>query len=820
MIGMNIENMSVNEMMMYFRGLELEEVVNNVRKIKKWDLNTLSMLFWNVNKEIKKYLLDTKCLFDKIMSISQNRNNRLVIEIVDDEIRDYILRNSNLKNSVAGKRMVVNYLSKLNYNKFSRIIDEYGLSCLKNEISILKEFDRYKVLDLLDDDVRMKKINPVYLIKIKNGYEFFIYEKFELLVDVCEVRDNYIYFAEGVRIDYSILLNVNRSHITKLIKMLKDRHSLYDNNQLFVSVIKLYMIFGFDDSKKVIEDFYTYNTEASLKRASLELFLDNRREFRLKNQEKYYYFGIEEDILDAIEDDNKTIFKNICLKNNDKYIEGFVNKIKSAISGKDRKIQCEIVKKIIVDEISHRENYYKEIDVLKYKEYYLMNARHDGVSVLELYEMFKDIEIVINLDEKGHIIKNRELIRFLLGNCKRDNDCLLRLVLNKQALGLNRELYNIINNFDRVKECISKNRELSLYSLLDVIDISKTFLYDLKPDELDITLETLSKILNSRRYLEENPEEIVRRVLELHKLRKQKIWGTIPLIRGNIDGNKYQIVDFDEQSLLTSGIDGEDCLKVGGKGEEFLRYCLISPNGAIMYLYYNGTKYILPCSRNGNMVNINSIDPKITSEEEANNVLSMLEKIVSLWVFDDCNGIELVTITDVHMEDYIKAKNYDTINFDYAIPLDVNVYTDYNKDEVTNYIIMRKDRSVVPNYCEVRDRYYQSRPVPYIYITGHEADTERIEIFINNIWYSSIDYLNCGDEKKREYKENYELLRVSDFLYIVGNKDWFMGIDTDYNIKYYVLPYDDRVLEEFDYYKEKMNDIINDVKGHVKKKKL
>ena len=249
-------------------------------------------------------------------------------------------------------------------------------------------------------------------------------------------------------------------------------------------------------------------------------------------------------------------------------------------------------------------------------------------------------------------------------------------------------------------------------------------------------------------YLKEPPEEIVKRVLHLHKERKTKIYSTIPIIKGIINTSKYEIVDFDDESLLTSGIDGGDCLKVGGEGEDFLRYCLISPNGAIMYIYNNNTKYILPCSRNGNMININSIDPGITNKETAIEILTLIEQIANIWTSNNKNGIDIVTITDIHIEEYIKNKNYKKIKFDYAIPLNEKVYTDYNKKDVTNYIIATKD-DVTPNYNPPKEKYYQKRHEPYIYISDHNIDTEKIEIYINNISYSSINFLNCSDLEKK-----------------------------------------------------------------------
>lgn len=824
---MNINGKSINELILYFRKLDVSFVGENILSIYEFDDNILYLLFMNGNNEIKKYLIDDKNLFDRIMGVVSNRKGRLLLELIDDEVREYIYLSDNLKNSRLGKMMVLKYLDRIDYNSFSRIVSKYNFACFKNDEDLLRMFDKYDVFDTVKEDDGYKKINFVYFIKFKSDIEAYIFKEFGILVSVDCVKNGKVHFGNQAVVDYDFLVNVNRKHIIKLLNefMVKEIDDGWDNNKLFVSVVKLYIIFGYDDARKIIKDNYTFNTPASLDRAINELWVDNRREFRLKNQKKYYYYGIEKEVLRALDCNDTEFFKNICYidkESGENAIISLMDKFRKNISGVEGDERLDIIKNLINDEIELREERYKKRDLSEYMDCYMKNKRDYCVSIDELYEMFRLVNISYSLDDRGHIVKNKRLISFLLGNCKRDNDCLLRLVFNKQALGLDRELYNIINNFDKIVECIDKSNGLSLNSLLDVIDISKTFLYNLRPDELDITLETLSKILNSRKYLKESPEEIVKRVLELHKLRKHKVWGFIPFIGAGNTEFGYRIVDFDDQSLLTSGIDGGDCLKVGGEGEEFLKYCLTSPNGAIMYLYYKGKKYVLPCSRNGNMININSIDPDIIDENEAMGVMNILNSAVNEWIDDKDNGIDLVTITDIHMSDYIRKMGYKKMGFDYAIPLGEKIYTDYNKNDVTNYIISSKGNDVRADYSFVCDeKYYQDRKDPYIYIEGYDIDTERIEIFINNVYYSAIDYLNCSDDDKQVLRENYELLKVCDFVYIVGNKDWFIGVSRDDNILYATLPYDYRVCDEFDSYRDKVLEFarIKRSKGNCKVKK-
>ena len=46
----------------------------------------------------------------------------------------------------------------------------------------------------------------------------------------------------------------------------------------------------------------------------------------------------------------------------------------------------------------------------------------------------------------------------------------------------------------------------------------------------------------------------------------------------------------------------------------------------------------------------------------------------------------------------------------------------------------------------------------------------------------------------------YTEKEIDDYIYIVGNKDWFIGIRKDKKIDKYLLPYDKRAYEEFNKY--------------------
>lgn len=789
------------------------ELIDNKEYLLKLDLTKLNIFYLNLNDKYKKVLLNDLQLFDKIMSIPPNRMKKTIIDLSSNDIKQYIYNHNNLKNSKNGQNLLKIHLQKLSVEELTLILKNDNLKNIYQIDTIeyvkknlkLDEYLKMLVLNSLDSN----SFNPLALFKIKNEIELLTYIKFNILVDFEKSMT-------GINISYDFLKNVNRKHITSLIDLIKNKEEITDNNILFITVIKLYTIFGLDNSKKIINDFFTFPTKASLKRVSNELFKDNRREFRLKNQNKFYYHNMETDFLNALNNNDLDFFKNFCLDTSDNYIKNLISNTKEELLYLSDLYKLNKIKEIIDKEIQKREAYYRLNDTNKFYKYYEETSRTNKLSLIELYNIFAPTNIDYKLNKEGKIIIDAYLNEFLLGNYKKDNDCILRLVLNKHAFGLNRELYNIINNFNNIKEVIEKNDTLSLNSISDVIDISKVLLYNLTPNELDITLETLSKLLNSRKYCTEPPEEIIRRALNLHKERKKKIVSVIEPIKGTYNNTKYRTVDFYNEDLLVCGIDTGSCFKIGGKGEDLFKYCLTNPKGLVFYLEYNNTKYVLPATINGNMLNINSIDPIIEDETTFNEIFNTIKHLSKEIIENKNNKLEIATMTDIHLNKFLDNANYEPIYFKKFLPLNTDYYSDYNKKDVTNYIIYKKYYNSKEKYTNNYNLFYQKRSIPYIFSPNHEYDKERITITINSIAYSSIDYLNISDKDKTKEKYYYNNKNIDDYIYIVGNIDWYIGIKKDKTIDKYLLPYDERASIEYNKYLEL---ITQNLKEHNTKKR-
>ena len=755
----------------------------------------LNVIFLSVDNEKKKEMLMDFFLFEKIISLPPNRLKKEILELVDDEIREYIFASDYLKASKIAQEKVKKYLQKLPLSNFYQYLEHKNLN-ESIEIDVFMEVQSKYHLNsylsgMLENSIANYQFSPLSLLQIQNEWELLIYAKFQVLLSLKNTDTDFIIIS-GKELSKTYLQEVSRRHIVSLIEIAKRKEGDFSVEELFVGVVKMYMALGYDSSKKVLEDYFTYATSASEKRASYALAKDLRRQYRLENQDKYYYHGIEYQLYHALEKNDISFFEKFCGDDLKQNAIPFMNNLRKIKEIYPRKVQFEQATNLITQVIREREEYYLKKDVLKYMKHYQMTKRKDPIGIKYIYFLFSDIDLPYVIGKQGKIVPDASFVQFLLGNSKRDNDCLLRMVLNKEALGLNEELPTILNHYSEIVEEILKkqqeNKHLSIYSILDIIDISKVLLYQLKPNETGISLDALSKILNSRKYCTEPPEEVLRRTLALHKEGKKRIQSAIPFLSGEFEGLRYQLT-FPE---VVDGINSGSCFKVGGKGEDFLRFCITDPCGMAFYIKTEDTRYVLPATVNGNMLNINSIDPIITDESLFIRVISLLKEVgCQIIQRGDCD-IEMITVTDVHHQELMKKMNFESLVFKEFIPLGTTCYSDYMKKDVTNYILSKKDRETKDKYYLNSKRFLFPRKQPYIFTPSEEMDQERLNLTINDIYYTKLE--NSSEKIDVEY---YIPLEVKDFVYIIGSKDWFIGITHENAIISACLPYDSRAESEY-----------------------
>lgn len=788
---------------------ELRNILNNKQTLLNTPIAFFNIILLNSPTDIKIEIFKDRDYLKRIIQIPKNRINKTFFELLNEEEQVEFLKNKKMLDEI-DENLFFKFIKLLKYEQIKKLEDTINnfvneKDCKKVVNYLTERFSLNKdEQNIITNKLTTKNRNIFGYLLAENVNEVFIYNKFKINLKISDYDGNIntLCFDDNQIIEKEELEKINEKHMNLLIERLIEnkKMSAKEVTKAFIGSLRMYETFGFDNAMKILNGKFSSMNSNALKKYAKLYHTDERRQYRLENQAKFYSYEMLQKTKEALKTKDLYFFTNICKDMNDDYLMNFFKKLKQKVNENPQNEDI-IINEEIQKEIKEREDRLEEEFVKQYCQDFNFKQNQIFVDYNMLYKMFKNVSIRPNLDKKGRVIPNEDLDKFLLGNKKQDNDCLLRLIFNKKAFGLNQNLDTLINSFEEIKKIATrKTNNFSLYSILDVIDICKSTLYKLKPDEQDMTLETITKIQNATQYCHIPKEEILLRAKELHKERRKKVYATIPTVHGQKNDIKYQVLPFDSESLITSGIDTGSCLRVGGLGEDFLRYCMTNPNAVIVSIKgKNDKQYICPFIRNGNGIYGNGIDPKPETEKEQLEILEALQKCVAE-IIEKSNykePIEFATITDLHYKKFLNKRNLKKIEIDRRLQIGEDFYSDLHKEEMKTYIIASTKNFKERKYYVPIKKYYQERIPNYVYNTEMEKDKERIELLINSIKYSSIDFqprLTRG--QKNTEKRNFRKLKVENFEYIIGNKDWFIAIDDCLNITSYRLPYGDKRANE------------------------
>ena len=274
----------------------------------------------------------------------------------------------------------------------------------------------------------MNILNPLGVLKIGNEKELTLYTKFGLLINVLDEFPE-ITLKDGVVLPYKNILDVKEGKVNKLISLLKEKGDAREEDLLEVS-LKLYYIFSYDNARSIILDKFTNITPSAVNRIIDFNFKDHRREYRTKHQERFYHYGMENEVIDALNNNDYDFFSNLLYDVDEEKILCLRNEFLNIVSiYKDNKNLHDALKGKLLELINERESKAKE-DYTKDIRNRLSFKTNRKLSVKDLKELFKDVSLVNLLNNYDQDIFLR-LRQFLLGNFKDNNDCLLRLLLRK-----------------------------------------------------------------------------------------------------------------------------------------------------------------------------------------------------------------------------------------------------------------------------------------------------------------------------------------------------------------------------------------------------
>lgn len=785
----------------YYNGLSNEgklAIINDPNLVNLSD-NKYRYIFYNSGIELTETLLQNEQLYDKVMRLPYSLNGRTLLNILKENKVSLLKLLIESKYSFKYKDSILDFVDKLPSEEYKKLAEQINFSNVifnDYDIDTLKEyFKKYNnkyfddIFPIFYKKLKDGKLDISMLLKIKNFKQFLLYSKFGVLIDLEDGYDENITLSDGLVLPLNKLVT-SKETINKLIEELKVKSPCSDL-VAFEVCFKLCYLFGYDNAKKIIEDNFTYITEMALNRITDSEFKKERNDYRTKNQDMFYHYNIIEKIRESLESDDKQYLKKLA-GNFVLNIDDIIDQFKELYDNFDFDKVKNGIDKLIYDRESE----------LKSQHYAILKnsiKKRSEVSSQELYDLFRGVDmfhIVCNSDSYT-VPYNTKICNLFLGNATKDNNCLLRLILNNRAFGLEDNISKLINRYDMLEK-MTLGGKLSFGSVNDIVDMLKADLFELKPNETDIQLSTLTRLINSIDY-KDNEIDIVNETRKIHVKRKEKVYATIPTVSGKTEHYKYYVAPFDAEYLLTAGLDGKNCFRLSSSfGGNFYKYCLTNPNAIIVYLEDNtGKKHICPVIRSGNAINCNGIEPEVDANMR-NNAVEALSKCFSEMIEraylseDHTKNIEVATLTDLKLHDYFVLNNYTEYKPQVPLPLNCNFYSDYNKNEIKHYVIAKASTYKKDYYYFSDYEFTQKREKDYTYQEGQTEEKDKINKIINSINYTAISYFDISEEEKISMRRKYENIDVDKFRALIGNKDWFVGITKQNDVIHRLIYFDKR----------------------------
>ena len=795
-----IDNLKDSDFINDFKSLTVDELIKLVNSDYIYLLSSkfLKMILAQSPVSVKGLILNDELLYDTLFNYNNIKFNiRLLISwncldlFLDSNytIKYFDLINEFLLTTPSFALYINSYSFDKFYEKYNPIYRK------ENMINLIKskgiEIDA-TTLSLITNRVKDDKFNQIKLIKVKTLFELKFLLTYDLLFDY-KFEDGIIILKNGFVISEEQLNKINIKHFNLIVSLLKKKDDIYRDDMCFEVAVKLLTAFDFDSSKKLIDNKFTFMNENCLNKVVDFHFKDQRRDFRLNNQNKFYSYGLEKKVTKKIEEKDYEYLYELIGSKDPEYLKTFVDKITNSHDTDEMKL-------IINNYIDIREKTFKsklrnQLEV-SHKDNFDYNNKKRNLNVYKIKELLGEVDIskVLSMYDQDPTLKVK-LINILFGNGKVNNDCIMRMIINDLGMGLNNNLDRIINNIQLINS-ITSHSDLKSGSVLDLIEILKINLLNLKPNEKDIKLHTITKVVNNLNFIVDDEVDRLQETLKLHIERKKKCYSSIPLVKGKIADNKYYIAPYDAEYLLSAGVDSGNCFKIGGEGGDFFKYCLTDPNGSVVYLEVNDKKFISGLVRSGNGVHLNGIDPKPTSDE-LKILLPMIEELGNKIIEDSNADIEVLTLTNMNVSHKLNGL-YKEYKLDEYIPLYSNIYCDYNKKEVTNFIISKSEYySKNKYYLPTQEKYWLKRNSIYEYDSSRETDADRFNLIINSIRYSSLADAKVNQEELEILQQQFVEIDCNKFIYIIGNKDWFVAYDDKLSMISTLLHNDPRAEKEY-----------------------
>lgn len=411
--------------------------------------------------------------------------------------------------------------------------------------------------------------------------------------------------------------------------------------------------------------------------------------------------------------------------------------------------------------------------------------------VERLFETFKKIDLSKVKTANNLVLYNNEFINFFIGNNLNEPNSLLNLIYNDQTT-LKDKIEGIYAEWDnlntRYKNQTLKTRLAFIEEALSNTNIT------LNPDEYLLEGNIINSYYDNKRHQNLEGLTLIDEVRKEYANMKHNYQKTIPYINGTHNEYYYEMLPANDPNLFILGAITDDCFKIGGHADSFVKYCARNINGRVLVVKDNKNNIVgaIPMYRNGNLIVCNSVETNFSDNKYImENILQILEEAsnkiidISSKVEKD-EHIQAIIIEGFKDKEYLtKYKTLDKNKVDDSCLKLENIYT--NVEEKHEKFII----SSIPNFseenlknCVLKVRYLDPRPL--VLELEKEFITEQTKKQINSIYYEK--------EKRTLNLDNIEKVIFTD--------DWLIIIDKKYKIESIILTEDERAKEEYQEYLE------------------
>lgn len=379
----------------------------------------------------------------------------------------------------------------------------------------------------------------------------------------------------------------------------------------------------------------------------------------------------------------------------------------------------------------------------------------------------------------------------------------------------------ILSHYDKVSSiCKALNINIDDINVEELKLLQDYILLELTSFGETVNKEIISKLINETDFVEiEESSKRVEMGINLLEASQKKIRSSVPSLKSP----NYEILDSHDPKSLISGMVNSSCFRVGGTGNDFISYCVLSKDGSIIFLKNPKTDEVIgriSAVRRGNTYFLHQLQIKSDYAYESevqemceNSIQELSDDIINKTANTD-EPIEYVTITTFkNFQNILKNKEeltkkkcsyvvdpIDITTSDYANYLSYpdlekkSIYSSFyhNYDACETIIVSKSEHNPTIKDYSAKPIYLRERKKIEKYDLTENHMNISLEQKIRGILY--LFYRKEND--KLESDRNSKTYELDDLKEVTLGEDWCILQYNNGKVDRFNLEYDERSLEE------------------------